>query len=259
MGRLNSRQAAIVELLAKEGERSVEHLAAAFRVSDMTIRRDLAELAREGRLTRTWGGAQVLERHALDFSFREKARHNHTAKARIGRLAASLVVPGSFVFMDTGTTTIQVARFLKPISGLRVFTCSLPVVSELIGVGSIQVMMLGGTVRADSLEVYGPLTEKNFAGLSVDIAFVGTDAVGPGGGLFTRGMETARVAELILGAARKKVLVADHTKWAAIASLRYAHISDVDVVVTDDGLAEEHRKALAEAGVDLILAAEGNG
>jgi len=249
-----ARHRGIVDLLTAEGEQSVESLARAFSVSGMTIRRDLSVLEESGKLTRTWGGATVARPAAILSSFREKENRALRQKRAIGRAASRLVGAGNAVFLDTGTTTLQIARELRSSTDLTVMTCSFPVVSELVGLQGVRLVMLGGTVRADTLEVYGPITERNFSGLKADLAFLGADAIGPNGELMTTTIESARVSELMMQAGRKLVLVADHTKWRAAAPVQYGAISQLHMVMTDAGLDTEDGAKVRGAGVELILA-----
>jgi len=250
---MNTRQERILELLFLEGDKSVEQLVESLKVSDMTIRRDLAYLESEGRVVRTWGGAKLTEKQILDFSFREKNNTNRDEKRRIGERGASLVAAGNYVLLDTGTTALQVARMLRSISAATVFTCSLPIVSELIDIPRINLTMLGGTVQPRSMEVYGPLTEKNFMGVKTDIAFVGADAVGPAGELLTTGMETARVAELILQSSVRKVLVVDSSKWDLSAPVAYGRLSDITTVITGGAIRDKTRMMIEKSGAELLL------
>ena len=247
------RHQRLLDTLSEKGELSVSELGRALGVCQMTIRRDLAHLERAGRLARTWGGARVGERQLMDFTFRGKVRRYEKEKEAIGRAGAALVPEKATVIIDTGTTALQVARALRGRTGIRVLTCSLPIVAELIDCPGITTDMLGGTVRADSLELYGPLTERNFEGLRADIAFLGADAVGEDGWLYTTSMETARVAELMMQSARRRVLVADAGKWGAKASVRYAPITSLMTAISDSRLGEQDRQEFRSAGVELVI------
>jgi DeoR/GlpR family transcriptional regulator of sugar metabolism len=247
------RHQRLLDALSEKGELSVAQLGGQLGVCEMTVRRDLAQLEKAGRLERTWGGARAGERHLIDFTFRGKVRKHGKEKEAIGRAAAELVPEGATVIVDTGTTALQVARALRGRTGLRVLTCSLPIVAELLDCPGIITDMLGGTVRAESLELYGPLTERNFGGLRADIAFLGADAVGEDGWLYTTSMETGRVAELMVQTARRRVLVADASKWGAKATVRYAPIVSLTTAISDSRLGERQREAFRSAGVELVI------
>lgn len=252
MPTLTARQLAILESL-ESGEKSVGELVVTCDVSEMSIRRDLAALESASRIERTWGGARLADRQLLDLTFRGRVRQREKEKAQIGQRVAQLVPEGATVMIDTGTTTLAVARALRGRKGLRVLTCSLPIVAEFLDCPGITCDMLGGTVRTDSLELYGPLTERNFEGLRADIVILGTDAIAPDGGLYTMGMETARVAELIMHTSRRRILAADSSKWDRTASSRYAHISAMTTVVSDSQLPQARRAAVRSADTELVI------
>lgn len=243
----------LLDTLSEKGELSVAELGRSLGVCEMTIRRDLVRLERAGRLERTWGGARVGGRQLMDLTFRAKARKREREKDAIGRAGAGLIPDKATVIIDTGTTALQVARALRGRTGIRVLTCSLPIVAELLDCPGITTDMLGGTVRAESLELYGPLTERNFEGLRADIAFLGADAVGEDGWLYTTSMETARVAELMMQTARRQILVADASKWDAKASVRYAQVTSLTTAISDSRLGKQEREAVRSAGVELVI------
>ncbi|MBD3241040.1 MAG: DeoR family transcriptional regulator [Chitinivibrionales bacterium] len=253
----NPRHDKIVQLLEERGEEvPVDALVKAFGVSDMTIRRDLVVLEEAGQVERTWGGARIGHRRAFEYPYHAKNEQNLAEKKRIGEKAASLIEPGSFVFVDTGTTTVWAARALAQHhpADLHVITCSFPIVSELFNCEDLDLVMLGGTVRAKSMELYGPLTERNFGGISADIALLGVDAVNDSGELLTAGMETARLSELIMKVSRKSILLADASKFGAHSAVRYGWLRDVDTVVTDSRIDAATIDLIESSGASLVVA-----
>lgn len=243
---MNSRQQDILKALAAEAEIDIAELAGRFSVAEMTIRRDLAFLEDLGKVSRTWGGARLAHKAAFEFTFAEKTGANTEEKKAIGCKASELVNPGDFVFLDTGTTALQVAAGLKTLSNITVITCSMPIVSELFAAPGIETIVLGGRIQPDCMELYGPITEKNISAVHANICFLGTDAVGSAGELLTANMETARVSELIIKASRKKVLVADHSKWENTAPIQYATLKDIDTVITSKRLKKQHKKTVKD-------------
>ena len=127
----SARQTQIEQLLRDKGECSVEILARQLAVSDMTIRRDLERLAEQGRIVRTRGGAAPAEHVLFEFQFLQRARQNHHQKQAIGATAAALIEDGQSVLLDSGTTTLAVARHLVNRRGLVVITTSLPIAAML--------------------------------------------------------------------------------------------------------------------------------
>jgi len=249
----HQRRLEILRLLRRENSVAVSHLARRFGVSEMTVRRDLSALEREGRVIRTYGGGVSTETVAFEFSFAEKMQRNTAAKERIGRTAAGLVRPGETVLLDTGTTTLQVARFLPDSPDITVVTTSLPIVSALFH-KRVRVTLPGGDVRRRTPDIYGPLTESNLEDIHVDRAFLGADGLDVEAGLSTTDMSIARISRLMLQAARQAVVVLDSSKIGRICFARYAALSEIDLLVTDEGLSRKDRRAVERAGVKVMIA-----
>ena len=229
---LEARRAAIAERVAREGEATVEELARVFDVNAMTIRRDLDALGREGRLRRTHGGAMAARAGVVEFAFQERCQARAKEKRAIAARAAALVRPGMTVSLDTGTTTLEVARCLADTGDLTVLTTSLAIASALHAKRNLTLVLLGGMVSRTKPELYGPLAEENLKTFRVDVAFLGADAV-TSEGLFTTDMQTAAMCRAMIAQAGQAVLVADSGKFGRTAFVRYAAFQDVDVVVTD--------------------------
>ncbi len=247
------RHRRILELLARDGEVSVQQLSSLFAVTPMTIRRDLEALEREGRLTRTHGGAVYSQRAVIEFAFLERGREHQAEKQAIAREAARLVEPGMRLVLDTGTTSLAVAHRLTGTPRLTVLTTSLAIASALHAHENIELILLGGNVRRSSPDLTGPLTEENLARFRVDIAFVGCDGA-DATGAYTTDMAVARVTRAMIGCARRVVLVADSSKFGREAFVRYAAWENFQQVITDGGLTSRARKWLKKARVELRCA-----
>ena len=230
-----SRRNEILELATRTGEVSVTELAARFGVSVMTVRRDLSRLASAGRLSRTHGGAVAPVRAGvIEFPFDPKVNGRTAAKQAIAREVAAMLSAGMAVSLDTGTTTLEVARALSRHAGpLTVLTTSLAIASALQRCESIELVLLGGTVRKYSPDLTGPLTEDNLKRFRVHFAILGADAVTPDG-LFTTDVNVSRVSRAMIESAEKVVLTVDSTKFMKTAFVRCAPLSDVDRIVTDE-------------------------
>ena len=255
-----SRRLKIVEALKCHGERSVEDLAEQFAVSGMTIRRDLQELADDGRVIRTRGGATPAGRVSFEFEFLDRARRQAREKDQIAQAAASMVQPGQSVLLDSSTTTLAIARRLVMIPGVTVITTSLPVASELFGREGIDVIILGGRLRDGSPDLTGALTENNLEMIRADVAFIGADAIDAAGHIYNSSPEIGRMLRAMAGAAERVFAVADHTKLDRHELMRFAQISQWQGLITDDGVHEEVLRGLESAGVKVVCAsAEGGG
>ena len=225
----------MIQLLTTSGNVSTAELAARFDVSEMTIRRDLKELQRSGAALPCYGGAVAAQRITFEFDFDQRHRLHLEQKQRIGRAAAALLEPGQTVFLDTGTTTVELARALA-VGGIRcsVITASLVVASELWGRDHIELQLLGGRVRRGNPDLVGPFTEMMLERFTADIAFLGSEGIDPKRGSFASDLETARIGEKMAGGARQTVVVADGSKLGKTSAVRCITIDGIDKLITDE-------------------------
>jgi DeoR/GlpR family transcriptional regulator of sugar metabolism len=242
----------IVDLLSDASEVTVSELADRFNVTPMTVRRDLEALEDEGRVVRTHGGAVPAAPSIAKFAFRERQQTHLPEKQAIARAAAERVEPGMTVLLDTGTTTLELARLLSGIGGLRVLTSSLAIASALFAHEELELILLGGTVNQASPDLSGPLTEANLESFRADVAFIGADAA-DADGLYTRSQEIARVSRAMIATAGRKILLADSSKFGSTAFVRFAGWESLDGVVVDEGLVPDREEWLREAVEDVTL------
>jgi len=232
---IDRRRRRIRELLRRQGTINVREVAAKLGVSTMTVRRDLAYFEQKGLVIRDYGGAVNAERLVFEFTFARQQRLHKGRKQRIGRAAVKMVKPGESVILDTGTTTLQIARALRGFEGaLTVYTATLPIISELWGHDNVEVVVLGGNVRKNSPDLYGPLTEMMLDDLNADHVFLGAEGVDPVEGFTVSSMEVARMARAFLRAAKEVIVVADSSKFGLVSRVRYARLDEVDGVLTDN-------------------------
>ena len=179
------RRRKLARLMAAGREVSTTRMAERFGVSPMTIRRDLRALQEDGVAVRSYGGAIGAQRITFEFAFDERRRRRLREKRRIGKAAAALVEPGQTVFLDTGTTTLEIARALaRSDVACQVVTSSLVIAGELWARPGCELLLLGGRVREGSPDLAGPATELMLDRLSADLAFVGSEGVDPARGSF---------------------------------------------------------------------------
>lgn len=248
------RRATILELLQERGRVEVRDLSRRFGTTEATVRNDLRALQGLGLIKRAHGGAIRLQTVAMDPSLREKARLHADEKRRIGIAAAALIEDGDTIILDSGTTTRQIAINIKHRRGLTVITNGINIATELIGAPGIQVLLLGGTVREGSNSVVGHFTLAMLAQLSADKLFLGADACGDGFGLTTPNLDECAVNQAMIQVAGEKIVVADSSKFGRRSLARIASIFDMDVVVTDVGLAAPIQGELTAHGVKLVVA-----
>jgi DeoR/GlpR family transcriptional regulator of sugar metabolism len=239
-------------MLAAGRRVSVASAAVRFDVHPMTIRRDLQTLESAGVVVRCYGGGIAAQRITFEFAFDRRRRVSLPQKRAIGTAAAGMVAEGDSVILDTGTTTIEVARALAR-SGrrCRVTTSSLVIASELWAVDGIELTLLGGHVRGSSPDLIGPGAELMLERLSVDVAFLGADGIDGRRGCFTIDAEAARIAEKMAASARRVVVVADSSKLGRPAMVRYLPLEKMSELLTDDGAPRQFVSAMRDKGIKV--------
>jgi DeoR/GlpR family transcriptional regulator of sugar metabolism len=173
----SERRLEILRLLEEKSVISVPDLSARFGVSESTIRRDLQNLAQQGLLQRTYGGAMSAEEERAWDALEARNDPFLEMKRRIGRAAARLINPGDTICLQAGSTTLQVARHLRGKQNLTVITNDIYVGRELARHPGITVHLSGGTLRKDSRVLVGPLAEQTMSQFHVDKAFLGITAI----------------------------------------------------------------------------------
>lgn len=232
VSRASKRQSEIITLLRKSGRVAVEDLAAEFGVALQTIRRDLNELSEEGRVVRVHGGAIVASGvENLAYDARQLVAHDQ--KRLIGEAAARLIPDNSSLFINIGTTTEEVAKALSRHSGLLVITNNLHVASELHRSSAVEIFLTGGTVRQSDGGIVGAVTVDQIEQFRVDFAVIGTSAIDQTGTLLDFDIREVEISRAIVEHARKIILVSDSSKFSRSAPVRIAHLSEIDVFVTD--------------------------
>jgi len=250
------RQEHIARLVEELGRARVADLAARFRVSAVTIRKDLVVLESERRVVRTHGGAIAADRSRPELSFEIRERLQTDEKTRIGAAAASLVHDGESIVMDASTTALSVARHLKSRGGwsqLTVVTNGLRLASDLAGHPGITVLMLGGRVRWEALSVVGQLGDGLFSRINVQKAFVGAAGFTLESGLADATDEEAQIKRSMVAAAREVIAIVDHTKWERAAFATFCPTPQISIVLTDEGASEAMVQALELRGVDVRI------
>ncbi len=241
--------------LARHGEVSFNTLAAAYAVSEMTIRRDLEALEDGGQARRVRGGAVSVVSRAYEPPFAMRRVTAGSAKKAIGRAAADLIDDGDTVILDVGTTTLELARALHGRRGLTVVTASLQIAVELGNELDMRVLVTGGQVRVGELSLTGGMAEDAFASVNCDIAFIGVAGLSSTAGLTDYNPDDARVKRAAIRAARRTVVLADSNKFDRVTFSTIAELSKVDMIVTDAAATHSVAEAAAAASVQILHAA----
>lgn len=247
---VGERQRKIVDILGSAERAQVDELAEQLGVSASTIRRDLQLLSSRGAVERTHGG--VLPPSRFEPSFREKETEHLAQKRAIAQMAARLVQPGHTVFLDGGTTTLELARMLRGRSDVTIASNSVPIAVELAS--HARLILTGGSVKESTLALVGPIAERSIEQMHVDIAFIGTNGVSAAGGFTTPTWEEAATKTRMIRAGRMAVVLADGSKLGSITFAHVATIDEVDLLITDEGASASEIEALRSAGLEVRLA-----
>ncbi|MFF8693658.1 DeoR/GlpR family DNA-binding transcription regulator [Streptomyces sp. NPDC002431] len=262
------RRALILDEVRRRGGVRVNELTRRLNVSDMTVRRDLDALARQGVVEKVHGGAvPVVEASTHEPGFEAKSALELTAKEDIARVAAAMAVPGSAIALSGGTTTFALAQRLLEVPDLTVVTNSVRVAdvfhtaqrpSGTSGArpGAATVVLTGG-VRTPSDSLVGPVADQAIASLHFDVLFLGVHGISVEAGLSTPNLAEAETNRRFVQSARRVVVVADHTKWGTVGLSSFAALEQVDTFVTDAGLSAAARAEIEEHLPGLVVAGRG--
>lgn len=259
------RQAAIRKVLEEEPFVTVAELAARFNTSESTIRRDLAEMAQQGVIKRTHGGAvsQIAapEQPAPAEEERKPEIGAELAKAqgeelsRMAVAASRLVNEGETIIIDSGPGTLLLARRLKASRrNLTVLTNNLEVALELSEAFGVSAILTGGLVRGLRSGLVGYVAEQTLRGMQVDKLFLTAPGIDQERGLTTSQLEEITVKQAMIQAAREVILLAQHNQFGKVALVSFAPLTAVHKVVTGRELPPEMISAIARLGIETILA-----
>ena len=249
------RHRRIVELLTERHAVRVSTLSDILGVSEVTVRRDLEELEGRGLLERTHGGAIPAQRMRTEPAYREAAERLPEQKRAIGRAAAALVQPGETVFLNGGTTTLEVFRGLD-VPGVTVVTNHVGMAMESAERG-IDVILTGGEYRSPSNSCVGGFATDVLRKVFASRAFIGAEGVSRRAGLTTPVAAEADIARVMIEQTHGPVgVVADHSKLGTVADFAVAPLTDADLLVTDGGIDDEYRDDLTTLGLKVVVAEE---
>ena len=251
------RRRLIAENIRTRGVVSVGEMAHALGTTEITLRRDLRSMAREGLLVRTHGGAVLPAALGHEPSYSEKARQAGAEKAAIARLAAQMVQPGDSILLGPGTTTLALARLLVGSPELTVVTNSLLVAQALMDAPHVEVILTGGTLRRSIHALVGPATEDSVRSLRASQAFISGNGFSAERGLSTPSPLVAATDRALAGAAQQVVVLADYTKIGQETMCQTVPAARVHTLITDSRATPVELEAIRGAGVDVRVARVG--
>lgn len=246
------RRHRILERVAEQQSVHIGELAQELGVSEMTIRRDIARLERDGFLRRAYGGATAHLTRALELAFNARSLQHAASKRLIGMRAAALVEAATSLFVGVGTTAEQFALFLPQRKDLLVVTGSLPVAS-LLGTRIGRVVTLGGAVRKDELGCTGPIAVSSVLRYHIDVAVLGAAGITSKFGLSEMEDEIAEVHRVMIQQSDRLIVIADGSKVGVSAPASVAPVSAIHTLVTDRSGDASELAAFAAAGCQVVL------
>lgn len=251
------RRHRILERVAEEQTIHVGAFARELGVSEMTVRRDIRVLERDGFLRQTYGGATAHLTRSLDVAFNARALQHSREKRLIGMRATGLLGDARTIFVGIGTTAEQFARYLPARPDLTVVTAALATAS-LLGTRPVRAVALGGTVIRDELSCVGPAAIATLDRYHFDLAVIGAAGVTARWGITELTTEEADVQRAALGRAERVVVIADGSKIGARTMAVVAPIDRIATIVTDSGASPAELDPIRDLGVDIVVAGGGS-
>lgn len=250
------RRRKIFDLVEKEGRVTIADLVERFGVSSVTARGDLDTLANGGALIRSHGGAVQRLDPVRDYPVSFKETIHHAEKVRIGQAAAKLMKPGQTAIIDSGTTTLEVARHIKlqKLKSATVITNALNIANELADAANLTLIMIGGVLRPLANSFVGPQAERMLAELHADHCFLGVDGLDPDAGPTTPDIIEAHLNGMMVKLSKEVTVVADASKIGRRSLSSIGSLSAIHRLITDDRLSPEMAQVLRDKGLEVVLA-----
>jgi DeoR family fructose operon transcriptional repressor len=248
---------AIRHYLYVHGPSSSQELVAAVGSSIATLRRDLNLLEEEGVIERVHGGARLAAGSNVEVAFEEREKENLRAKRVIAEAAFQRLKPYSTIFLDAGTTVLQLARRLRiaPMP-ITVFTNGLAVAQELLNVPKVKMMILGGQLRPENASVIGPHAEAMLDRLWFDQLFLGTGAISTDETIYSVDLGEATLNAKMLARSAERFILVDASKFGHASTYAVGPLSSATHVIVDAAITADWRQRLANAGIEFLIAGE---
>ncbi|MGE5613457.1 MAG: DeoR/GlpR family DNA-binding transcription regulator [Bacillota bacterium] len=248
------RQNLIIQKLRVNKVVSVHELAEEFNTTEMTIRRDLAALEKQGFLKRSYGGAVFNRKVGYESDFELRQGEKSDIKSLIGKKAASLVTPGDSIGIDVGTTGLEIAKHIRDIPDLNVITASIPVVNELSTAKNIRVICTGGELSPKDMSLTGHNAIRTLQEYILDKVFIGVAGISFDHGYTAFNMQDALVKRVLIERALEVIIVSHSEKIGLARHAFICNISMASKIITDSNISDEDLKNFENCGVEVILA-----
>lgn len=247
------RRAKIIEEIERVGIVKVSTLSKNFGVSEVTIRNDLVQLEKKNILIRAHGGAMKYQRVGVDYELDVKSNKNLSEKQKIGKRAAQLIKEGDTIILDSGTTTLEIAKNLSNINNLTVITNSLNIAGQLVNFNNVKVIVPGGNLRRKSLSLIGPIADNSIKNYYCDMVFLGVDGIDTNYGISTPNSEEAYLNNIMISISREVIVVTDSSKFLRKSFAFIAPLSKIDTIITDKSIPEKEKLNIDKSESNLIV------
>ena len=249
------RQREIKVILDKEGSIKVNEISNYFNVSEATIRRDLQEMEEKRVLKRTHGGAVKIDITNFEPSFIDKKDEKQSEKLAIGKYAANMIKNGDTIILDSGTTTLEIAKNINA-ENVTVITNSIDIVSELSNKKDkkIELIVAGGILRFNTRAMVGSLCEGIFKNFRVDKAFIGANGITSIEGITTPNFTEAQTKKAMMSSANKVIIVADSSKFQKVCFSMICKAQEITSIITSGDLPNEVIRDFNDIGVEIVIA-----
>ena len=234
---------------------TIEDLCYQLAVSKATVRRDLKELEQNNKIIRTHGGALSFGDHGpYEPPFRVKSKWNIEEKQRIAEVACRYINPGEAIILDSGTTTLELAKKITMIENLTVITNDLIIAMELSQYQNINLIVIGGKLKKDFYTLTGIFAEMVLKNIRADKYFIGADAVDRELGLMNYNTEEIPIKKLMIASAKKRYALCDHSKFEGVAVANICSFECIDQIITGTEIDPEILKKFTNTGVEIEIA-----
>ena len=251
----DERRRAILQLVKKQGSAAVEDLVKHFHVSAVTLRADLGQLAREGALVRSYGGAMVHEEHSDEYPLTVKNTRNQTEKTRIANAAVRMIKSHQTVILDSGSTSAALAKAIRQANfdSLTVITHALNIAQEFLTSSKISVIMIGGIMRHVSGSFVGPQAEQLLRPLHADHFFLGIDGLDHDLNLSTPDLLEAQLNTTMMQVSNETTVIADASKLGRRSLSVIGNLTRTRRLITDSRVDQEMIRKIRGEGIDVLV------
>lgn len=246
------RKNLIYKKLCENGKVLVNDLALEFDVSDETIRRDLEKLEQEGLAEKFYGGAIKAENTFFDLPFHVRQNTNTDEKHKIAELVLPMIHDGDYIAFDSSTTALEVLKSAKNFRNLTVITNSVEILLEFAQKSDWNIVSTGGSLKTGSLSLVGGIAEKTLSDFNVDLCVCSCKGLDIEKGCTEPSEADAAIKMALMNASKRKILVADSTKFGKISFAKVCDVSEFDVIVTEKKPSAEWLEKLEEATAEIL-------